>query len=216
MVTAPSPPDSPMRDAINSMHIKDIREELASYGVDASSIFEKKELIEALINARREDYIKREFLIEDIADDTTPESTWNPSSEDTPDLDKQNEKSWFAQGLEDMASKFNTTLKDKVRQERIKLEMKNLQNAKVQELKDELTSYGVSNKYLEKAEFVRAVAEARVDGLKKKKTVSTAGSSWGRRKEEEWDPSYKNVFVTKFDSEMLDPNDVIIDVRARQ
>lgn len=76
----------------------------------------------------------------------------------------------------------------KSRNERISEEMEICKSMKVGELKRELASYGVSTKtFFEKSEFVRAVAEARVDGKKK---ASAA-------KEEEYDPSYRDVVMQK-------------------
>ena len=93
------------------------------------------------------------------------------------------------------------------------------------ELKKELESYGFPTKsYFEKTEFERAVAEARVDGVTKKYSSSAASgsdsSSSSRRNRatstnnEDWDPSYKNVFVKRFDSSTIDPR-CVIDVRPR-
>lgn len=230
VATAPPPnPDIKMRDNLNSMHIKDIREELKSYGVDCSSIFEKNELIDALVKARRDDWLRREFEGDDrttVFDDSSATTGFNEdafasnddniavakstryTAEDTP---SHQDKSWFKQGLEDMASKFNSTLKDTVRTERIKLEMARLKDAKTKELKDELESYGLSTKgYFEKTEFVKAVAEARIDGFKKKKKAGAYASSTNKHSNEEmWDPSYKDVYVTRFDSSAIDPYGII-------
>lgn len=204
------------------MHIKDIREELQSYGVDCSSIFEKKELIDALVKARRENWIRSEFEVDDYKYNTAADDgytatefrdafTTEAEAEDT----SNNEKGWFKQGLEDMADKFSTTLKDKVRNERIKLEMSRLQDMKVKELKAELESYGISTKsFFEKSEFVKAVAEARIDGVKKKKTVGSTTTTNKGWRDEAWDPSYKDVSVRRFDSSFMDPTGVI-DVRLR-
>ena len=80
-----------------------------------------------------------------------------------------------------MADKFTSTLKDGVskvdtnntRKGRIKVEQTKLKDSSmsVKEMRNELESlYGISTKsYFEKSEFVKALAEARVDGMKKKK-----------------------------------------------
>ena len=116
---------------------------------------------------------------------------------------------------------------------------------KVKELKVELESiYGVStSSYIEKSEFVRALAEVRVDGVipppvapttsTKKKTAtssssSTTNSSSSRRgsstkddnetRDNTKDPTYKDVTVTKLSSGnksiLLDGK--VIDTRARK
>ena len=83
---------------------------------------------------------------------------------------------------------------------------------KTKELKKELEQYGIDTKGLfDKSEFVKAVAEARVDGLKKSyKTDASSNKSSTREsgfgsntkpKEEPFDPSYRNVNVRKLGDE---------------
>ena len=61
---APSAPSSSMsssdiidnitiHDEINAMRMADIKKELESYGIDSKAYFEKRELVEALVDARR-------------------------------------------------------------------------------------------------------------------------------------------------------------------
>jgi hypothetical protein len=227
MATATSSPPDTLRDEINSMYIKDIRTELESYGVDCSSIFEKKELVDELVNARRSDWMRREFDVDDTAETIDGEkyasvvenAGWeneqSSSSSDNYSSDTSKDKSWFKQGLEDMANKFNSTLKDKVRSKRIELEISNLQDAKVKDLKEELESYGISAKsFFEKSAFIKAVAEARVDGVAKTNKKSAASSSDRSRNNDGWDPSYKDVSVRRFDARTMDMSG-LIDIRAR-
>jgi len=103
------------------------------------------------------------------------------------------------------------------RQERLNEEMEKCKSMKVGELKKELESYGVSTKsFFEKSEFVRAVAEIRVDGVKKKQTsTTTAGSSSGTVKEEPRDPSFRDVTVSKFTGDKALLGRGVIDVKAR-
>lgn len=193
-----------MRDKINAMLIKDIRKELESYGVSAEGIFEKKELVEALVKARQEEIIPDyEAYERQIAEN----EYYDNSS-------KKDSKSWF-KPLEDVknvveqfSSKLNGTRKEKIKQE-----FTNLKDAKLKDLKKELESYGVSTKgFFEKRDFVQAVSEARVDGVNKKSSASASSSNRDNR--DEWDPAYKNVFVTRFDASSMDPSGVI-DVRGR-
>ena len=91
------------------------------------------------------------------------------------------------------------------RTDRIKQEMEKCSKLKVGELKKELESAGVSTKsFFEKSEFIKAVAELRVDGLPK--SASSGGSAGsrtsGRKEEEPRDPSYRDVTVTKFQGNM--------------
>lgn len=68
----------------------------------------------------------------------------------------------------------------KSRDERIEEEMKSLQSKKASELKEELQDLGVSTKsFLEKSEFLKALAEARVDGVK----ASPSGRGGGNDEE---------------------------------
>jgi hypothetical protein len=108
---------------------------------------------------------------------------------------------------------------------------------KVGELKKELESYGVSTKsYFEKSEFVRAVAEARIDGMRAMGPIGRGGGGGGstrssggggdatkgsgrggggRVREEPRDPSYRDVIVSKFPGNKGLLEGKIMDVRAR-
>ena len=118
------------------------------------------------------------------------------------------------------------------RRGRLEREMILCNAMKVGELKKELESYGVSTRsYFEKSEFVRAVAEARVDGTGKKGSASGGGGGGGggassssssssgragaRAKEEPRDPTYRDVIVTKFPGNKGLLEGKIFDVRAR-
>ena len=66
-------------------------------------------------------------------------------------------------------------------------------------MKKELQEYGISTKsFFEKTEFIKALAEARVDGVKK-----TSGGA--QVEEERYDPSYRDVVLQK-----LNPRDVAL------
>ena len=280
---APSAPSSSMsssdiidnitiHDEINAMRMADIKKELESYGIDSKAYFEKRELVEALVDARRSVGI---MGIDGYYDDTTADSFDTISADTTTTVDTKvggsfatdygeavdsasssspsnnnnnkkkddEKKSWF-KPLEEMADKFTSTLKDGVskvdtnntRKGRIKVEQTKLKDSSmsVKEMRNELESlYGISTKsYFEKSEFVKALAEARVDGMKKKKkkssTVSSSTSSSSRaassaqsssssrshNTDEQWDASYKNVYTRRFDASTIDPRGVI-DVSAR-
>mmetsp|Transcript_17585 Transcript_17585/g.42307 ORF Transcript_17585/g.42307 Transcript_17585/m.42307 type:complete len:258 (-) Transcript_17585:381-1154(-) len=190
MSTLLSDMDMDLKSEISSMKTKDIRKELESYGLSTTSYFEKRELVDALAKARREEKIPIEYEVDET---TAPSSTTFDTSS---------------------TSRSSASTPD--RKERIKREMEKCLKLKVRELKEELESYGESIKsFIEKSDIARAVAKARIDGP----TKSTAsGSNSGRVEEEEepWDPSYKDVFVTKFVADqdlLLDVG--IIDVRAR-
>ena len=107
------------------------------------------------------------------------------------------------------------------RRGRLQREMEICGAMRVGDLKKELESYGVSTRsYFEKSEFVRAVAEARVDGTGKKGSSSSSSSSssgraGGKAKEEPRDPAYRDVIVTKFPGNKGLLEGKIFDVRAR-
>lgn len=145
-----------IEDAVRSMKISDIKSELQSLGVSTKTFLEKSELVHALVSARK-DGTKRKQPINSSNDvsstSTSTTSTSNSGSSSSID-----------------------------RKERMQNEMKICNALKVGELKLELESYGISTKsYFEKSEFVRAVAEARVDG-RSKSSVSPTSNEWNKKK----------------------------------
>ncbi len=178
------------------MKAKEIRQELESYGISTKSFFEKSELVEALVKARM--------------DGKTPvEKTVNGTD------GRFDSKTASTASATSSSSSSGTSS----RLVRIQKEMDKCKSMKVGELKKELESYGISTKsFFEKSEFVRAVAEARVDGVSE-----TGGSGSGRRtagaknaeREEPRDPSYRDVIVTKFQGGKGMLTGKVIDVRSR-
>lgn len=97
------------------------------------------------------------------------------------------------------------------REERIKEQMEKAQAMKVGELKKELEGMGVSTKsFFEKPEFVKAYAEAVVDGVKNK------GGTKSRSQEDDYDSSYRDVVMQKFDarSQQLLLRGTLIDIKV--
>mmetsp|Transcript_4061 Transcript_4061/g.6728 ORF Transcript_4061/g.6728 Transcript_4061/m.6728 type:complete len:181 (-) Transcript_4061:118-660(-) len=93
-----------------------------------------------------------------------------------------------------------------------------INSMKAKDIRQELQSYGISTKsFFEKSEFVRAVAEARVDGVKQTSTTagSSSSSSSSRVKEEPRDPSYRDVAVSKFAGDKTLLGRGVIDIKAR-
>jgi len=171
--------DEDIEKTVSAMKAKEIRQELESYGISTKSFFEKSEMVDALVKARKEG--------------KTPINNNDGSGGDTDTTKSQSKKTDdSSNNKEDRAM-------------RIKQEMDKCSKLKVGELKKELESAGVSTKsYFEKSEFVKAVAELRVDGPK-----STSGGSSGSRsrssgrvEEEPRDSSYRDVTVTKFEGNM--------------
>lgn len=166
---------------VSEMKAGELRKELQSYGISTRSFFEKSELVDAVEKARREG---------------------NTAAKDTSSSDGSS----GAKDDSDSNSKSSNTSSTSSRQEKLVEEMEKCQKMKVGELKKELQSYGVSTKsFFEKSEFVRAVAEARVDGVKK-----TSGSTQSR--DEGYDPSYRDVQMQKIDKRTL-MGSPVIDVR---
>eukprot|EP00984_Skeletonema_dohrnii_P029869 scaffold20801_cov83-Skeletonema_dohrnii-CCMP3373.AAC.2 len=194
--------DEDLHNEINSMKAKDIRQELQSYGIPTKAFFEKSELVDALVAARKEGKTQVVGGVNGDDDGATSSDASSSSSETTTSASSNNNN--------------NKSSSDN-RQERLNQEMEKCKSMKVGELKKELESYGVSTKsFFEKSEFVRAVAEIRVDGVKKKQTsTTTAGSSSGTVKEEPRDPSFRDVTVSKFTGDKALLGRGVIDVKAR-
>ena len=237
MVSVSAPGDISVRDEINAMRLADIKKELDSYGVDSKAFFEKKELVEALVKARQEEWIHNEFDTTSPPFDTSITSAssantdygssfdrnmWDasaPSStyEDTSKASSKKKKGWFQSFKDNVTDQFDKGVENIGRKAKVDLEMAKLKDVKTSELKKELESYGIDTRScFEKSAFVKAVAEARVDGVKK--TSRTSSSKYSRSstqtEEEKWNPSYKNVYCRKCDASTIDPSGVI-DIRAR-
>jgi STI1 domain len=151
---------------IENMSAKEMKLELESYGIDTKAFLEKKELRAALEKARAEG-LQPKVKPSARASTATRESTSSPG-----------------------ASAQST----KSREERIQEEMNACQSMKARDMKQELEDvWGVSTRSLfEKSEFLKALAEARVDGKQKEKKSGSSGS--------EGYAEYKNVEVLTDDS----------------
>lgn len=94
------------------------------------------------------------------------------------------------------------------RQEKIEKELNKAKSMKVGELKKALQDMGISTKsFFEKTEFVKAYAEAMIDGPPKEKAGTRA-----RPQSQEYDPSYRDVVMRKLDARDLYRGPVI-DIR---
>ena len=145
-------------DDVASMRAGEIKKELESYGISTKSFLEKTELMDALIKAR--------------ADGLTPKkstsTTSTSSSASTSDSSSSSSSSSTAS-----------------REEQLQKELEKCEAMKASELKKELEELGISTKsFFEKSEFAKALAEARVDGVKQTENYA----------------EYKNVEVLTDDS----------------
>lgn len=135
-----------VEEEVKSMRVGAIKQELESYGISTRTFLEKSELVDALVAARKE------------GKEPISQATSSSGSSST------------ASAPETSSSSTTAPTNPEERQQRIKEELEKCKEMKVQELKSELESMGVSTKsFFEKSEFVRALAEARVDGVKRSK-----------------------------------------------
>ena len=164
------------------MRAGQIKQELESYGISTKSFLEKSELVDALQKARTEGLQpKQQQQQQQQQPASSPSATSSPST-----------GSASTSGSSTASSSSDAS--NKSREERLAEEMINCQGMKATELKKELQERGISTAALfEKSEFVRAVAEARVDNVSRRKssTVDADGEGYAE---------YKNVEVLTDDS----------------
>lgn len=159
------------------MRAGEIKKELESYGISTVSFLEKSELVDALVDARAKGLIPKEntkattsSTRETSAETATSSSTSVPTDDGRP------------------------------REERLKEEMEKLRDMKASEMKKELEQRGVSTaSFFEKSEFLKALAEARVDNVQ-----GTGGKKKKKRRDgdvnEEGYAEYSNVEVITDDA----------------
>jgi hypothetical protein len=159
------------------MKIGEIRSELESYGISTKSFLEKSEMVIALEKARKEGLRPKKTTI-----------AGDPSATASSTAEKQS-----TGASKDQTSSSSSRSRDN----RIKEEMGKAANMSVSDLKKELSKMGVSTKsFFEKSEFVRAYAEALVDGVGVNgNRRAAAGSS--SASDEPYDPEYRDVIMQK-------------------
>jgi hypothetical protein len=135
---------------VEGMRAGEIKKELESYGISTITFLEKSELVDALKDARDKGL--------------SPKNPATPSS---------NTASSTSSGNGSSSSSTSVAEDTRPRQERLVEEMQKCETMKAGELKKELEERGISTKsFFEKSEFVKALAEARVDGVEKKSVDS--------------------------------------------
>jgi hypothetical protein len=156
-----------------SMRVGELKKELESYGMSTKSFLEKSELVDAVDTARAEG--KTPIKKEEASTSSSSSNSNTASSAPTESASSPSASS------------------SESRQEKVVQEMEKCKSMKAGELKKELESYGVSTaSFFEKSEFVKACAEARVDGVSKSKQSSGAG---GGGSNEEGYAEYADVEV---------------------
>ena len=134
------------------MRVGEIKQELESYGISTRTFLEKSELVEALVTARKEGK-------KPISSGSSSSTVSSSSTEST------------ATTSTTTSTTTTAPTNPEERKQRIQEEMEKCNTMKTGELKSELESLGMSTKsFFEKSEFVRALAEARVDGVTVKKS----------------------------------------------
>jgi len=149
-------------EEIESMRAGAIKQELESYGISTVAFLEKKELVQALKQAR--------------ADGLQPKQT---TTKPEPKATATNETSTSsADSATTTPSSTDTPLDTRPRKERLQEELERCRALKAGELKKELASLGISTRSLfEKTELVQALATARVDGVVAKQQQPAAAST---------------------------------------
>jgi len=180
-----------------------MRKELESYGISTKSFFEKSEFATALKKARTQG--------------KQPKKTASTTSTAEPNGAKANGKSSSStssssSGSSSSSSGSGSSKSKASRAEQLEQEMTKAKAMKVGDLKKELQARGVSTKsFFEKTEFVKAYAQAVVDGVTTKKGAGSAAA------QEDFDPSYRDVSMMKMDAR--DPRmlqGTVIDVTAKR
>lgn len=161
---------------IATMKLGDMRQELESYGISTKAFLEKPEFIEALTKARAEGkQPKKTAKQQSSSSSSTSSSTKSETSS-------------------------SSSSSNKTRAERIQEEIAKAKSMSVSDLRKELTSRGIkTNAFFEKSEFVKAYAEAIVDGIKATTSNSSSSAGSKRQEEEKYDPSYRDVQTRKLD-----------------
>lgn len=192
---------------LGSMGTGEIRKELESYGIQTKSFLEKKEMVAALEAARAAGKTP-------VNNGSTTETTVSSNSSGNSRSDGG-------------ASSENSSTNNSSRAERLKVETAKANAMKVGDLKTELQKRGISTaSFFEKSEFVKAYAEAVVDGVttaggsgasNNKRSSAGGGTGSSSSSDEPRDPDYRDVVIQKMTRG--DPRQVlgtVIDVTVRR
>lgn len=196
------------------MRVGAMKKELESYGISTKSFVEKSEVVAALLDARAKGMKPKETKtttshskagstgasatapvgdgIEDAVVESVDTATTKKKKKRRSDADTAAESTTaFEKETEEEEKEKDT----RPREERLAEQLEACKAMKAGELKKELEELGISTKsFFEKGDFVKALAEARVDGIKKKKRYTRP------RTDEEGYAEYTNVEVLTDDA----------------
>jgi len=133
------------------MRVAALKAELESYGISTRAMLEKNELVAAVEDARAKGLKPKAQSAKQATTSSSSSSASTSSSNTSVDSNKS-------------------------RNEQLKEEIANCQAMKASELKQECKEYGINvAAFLEKNDYVQAVAQARVDGTPKKGSSDEEG-----------------------------------------
>jgi STI1 domain len=166
---------------LDTMRAGQIKQELESYGISTKSFLEKSELVDALRDARAK--VLQPKPSKEAASSSRTTTTASASTSST----------------SSSTAGSSTSSSGATREQRLTDEVAQCQALSAKELRNELKERGISTaSFFEKSELVKALAEARVDGVvSSRRTTSTRSGDAGG---EEGYAEYKNVEVLTDDA----------------
>jgi hypothetical protein len=178
---------------IQDMKLKEMKAELESYGISTRTFLEKREFLDALKKARDEGMTP-------VNGSSSTSSNGQTVNNGEAGKGFKKEEAQTTTNRNDV--KTNNDQKTPKgtgnRQQRLEEELEKAKNMKVGELRQRLKDMGINTKaFFEKSDFVKAYAEAIVDGVKA--TGSTSNGKQQAVQDEPFDPDYRDVVVQKFD-----------------
>eukprot|EP00584_Thalassiosira_punctigera_P010578 CAMPEP_0172533962 /NCGR_PEP_ID=MMETSP1067-20121228/6500_1 /TAXON_ID=265564 ORGANISM="Thalassiosira punctigera, Strain Tpunct2005C2" /NCGR_SAMPLE_ID=MMETSP1067 /ASSEMBLY_ACC=CAM_ASM_000444 /LENGTH=1238 /DNA_ID=CAMNT_0013318687 /DNA_START=199 /DNA_END=3912 /DNA_ORIENTATION=- len=152
---------------VNAMSNADIMQELESYGVSTANIVGRQNLVNALIDARFDHIYSRPEPVKKKSVTFSFTTIFSSLSSSGNTNGSNPSQSFWTQSAEAARQDLEKSERMEAnKQERMKEAIKSCESLKVGELKTMLKSLGVSaSGFVEKKELIRALAEARVDGI---------------------------------------------------
>jgi predicted HTH domain antitoxin len=198
---------------LSEMKSSQMKKELESYGVSTKSLFDKSEFEKAL----REERLKQ---VPQIIKDRTSFQTEHASAKEEGrkttwrEPKTERKKRWM-----EWEKTSSQSTPEETRAEKYDNAFQFGIDMKLSELKQELKDRGISTSaFFEKVELAKAYAEAVADNVSKKARTKNAGADYrgasrNSRKDEAFDPSYRDVHVEPFRAALtINPGDTVIDI----